>query len=55
VRKLLGRAVSDNVLLKKAVETMSGKKIQCVLSLIQEGHPIKAVGFQGTWFGALKS
>jgi len=42
LRRLLGRAVSDNELLKEAAEMMS-EKIQCALSLIREGHPIKAV------------
>lgn len=53
LQKLLGRAVSDNGHLKEAVEMMSGKN--SMRAELDTGRASDLGGFQGAWFGALKS
>ena len=53
LQKLLGRAVSDNELLKEAVEMMSGEKFNTRWAWYKKGTQSR--GFQGAWFSTLKS
>ena len=43
LQRLLGQMASDNALLREAVEIMTGKKMDCALSLIRAGKSVSHV------------